>query len=314
MSNLLAKPKMHDIQVIRHTKKTQQYSSKMQYAFTLWTNTNMSTPMASSCYYHPNLLGVLGSLSFLYTSILQTASILPFCKSIKKENILLIQDTFDVTKTKRPLAIVTGSNTGVGYETAYALVEKGYDVILACRSRSKGEEAAERINESSNMKGKAMFLYPLDLSDLESVQSFARSFLNDEVSETGLNILVNNAGINTTGKSMQGYDLCFQTNFVGHYLLTLLLLPKLQMAENYHYNGKKENGRVANLSSVMHHYQLSKGKDMTLESWWKRCIVPDMSSNTYSESKLAMIFFTIELNKRFGSMGVHSIAANPGAV
>lgn len=178
-----------------------------------------------------------------------------------------------------------------------------------------------KINSSCNSstKGTAIFLYPLDLSDLESVQSFVKSYVNDNnFSGRGLNILVNNAGINTTGKSVQGHDMCFQTNFVGHYLLTILLLPKLKIAENFHYNSdKKESGRIVNLSSVMHHYQItpvSKDNDITKECWWERCITPDVSPNTYSESKLAMILLTIELNKRFGMAGIRSISVNPGAV
>merc|ERR1711862_576892 len=117
----------------------------------------------------------------------------------------------DGNSSNRPVAIVTGSNTGIGFETASSLVEKGYDVILACRSRSKGEEAADKINDRfKHIKisnddnkvevGKAIFFYPLDLSDLESVKSFVKMFINDPIfSYKGLNILVNNAGINTTG-------------------------------------------------------------------------------------------------------------------
>eukprot|EP01083_Nonionella_stella_P087395 243141_1 len=89
------------------------------------------------------------------------------------------------------LAIVTGSNTGIGLETATSLVEQGYEVILACRSRDKGQKAVNQINENnananavkensesptSIHGGKAIFLHPLDLSSLESVKSFSKAF------------------------------------------------------------------------------------------------------------------------------------------
>ncbi len=134
-------------------------------------------------------------------------------------------------------------------------MEVGYDVILACRSRDKGEMAVKEINErhaNNKMKGKAIFSLPLDLSSLKSVRSFTENFTS---SYDHLNILVNNAGINFTGKSVDGMDLCFQTNFVGHYLLTRLLIPHLLKAKNkfssndggIHGNGV-EAGRVVNLS------------------------------------------------------------------
>ena len=184
---------------------------------------------------------------------------LPF-NIIDKINITnrLPNDRLIAMKEGHSVAIVTGSNTGIGYETALELVNQGYTVILACRSRDKGQAAADQINDSisaANVNqdggikpstGKALFLHPLDLSSLQSVKSFAEAF---ESKYSHLNILINNAGINTTGKSVDGMDLCFQTNFVGHYLLTRLLLSKLLKAKNLFGSGDVvESGRVVNLS------------------------------------------------------------------
>ena len=77
------------------------------------------------------------------------------------------------------------------------------------------------------------------------MKSFSKAF---QEKYSHLNILVNNAGINSTGKSMDGMDLCFQTNFVGHYLLTRLMLPYLLLAKNYGSGDRVEAGRVVNLS------------------------------------------------------------------
>ena len=227
------------------------------------------------------------------------------------------------------VAIVTGSNTGIGYETATSLAEQGYTVILACRSKEKGVTAADAINhkiratiKAGEPEGKAEFLSPLDLSSLQSVRSFAKDFRK---TYTHLNILVNNAGINSTGKSIDGMDLCFQTNFVGHYLLTRLLINPLLKAKNLYQSGDDvEAGRVVNLSSVTHHFsgcnELRNKEQYTNRSkkhdyaWWKAASIPDASNNTYKESKLAALVFTRALNERFGAEGLRAVAVNPGSV
>jgi len=256
-----------------------------------------------------------------------------------------------VDKNQRNVAIVTGSNTGIGKETALSLVERGYDAILACRSREKGEQAAQEINlkvqqgksitssvltrTQSSRFGSAMFIHPLDLSSFESVRSFVKSF---QGKYSVLNILVNNAGINSTGKSNNGMDLCFQTNFVSHFLLTSLLIPNLLKARNVYRFQKRndailtsetdkfEAGRIVNVSSVTHHFSPVDHKNGTNdqtragnsgmhdEFWWKECMKPGVSNNTYKESKLAAIVFTYELNKRLAQHGIKAISVNPGAV
>jgi len=206
--------------------------------------------------------------------------------------------------------------------------------LHACRSRDKGEKAAKLINSKtpssslpgSTQLGKAVFLHPLDLSSLESVKSFANVFTSKY---EHLNILVNNAGINSGGKSIDNLDLCFQTNFVGHYLLTRLLLPHLLKAKNTFQSkigGIADNGieagRVVNLSSVTHHFagasEERKGDSVPSgthdEYWWRGCVLPSVSENTYKESKMAALLLTQELNNRYGSEGLRAVSANPGSV
>ena len=240
------------------------------------------------------------------------------------------------------VAIVTGSNTGVGLETASGLAERGYHVILACRSREKGKNAADKINahiESMKSKedgtqpehfvegGNALFLHPLDLSSFASVRSFCKVFCNKY---NTLNILVNNAGINSQGDITEdGLEICFQSNFVGHFLLTKLLLRHLLKARNSYQigsNRKEEAGRVVNLSSVTHHFApanertlaYSIDKDLPLNNgihdqhFWLGCATPSASNGTYRESKLASILFSMELNKRYPS--IRSVSVNPGSV
>jgi len=246
------------------------------------------------------------------------------------------------------IAIVTGSNTGVGFETAAGLAERGYHVILACRSRVKGEAAADRINRRlESLKdnkgnqlgsrhfvrgGSAFFFHPLDLASFASVRSFCGLFSEKY---NYLNVLVNNAGISSQGDVTEdGLEICFQSNFVGHFLLTKLLMKHLLKAKNRYQPGtcnEEEAGRIVNLSSVTHHFAPANERKLSTtdsagsknpplnsgihdQDFWLGSASPGLSSSTYRESKLAAILFSMELNKRYGGRGIRSIAANPGSV
>lgn len=207
------------------------------------------------------------------------------------------------------VAVVTGSNTGIGYETARTLVvDYGWQVILGCRSKHKAIEAMNNINAdrdlTKQLQGEALVLeQPLDLSRFGSVQLFAKElrdrFLN-------LDVLVNNAGRNTSGKSGR-LDLLFQSNFLGHFLLTQELFTSLQ-------EGK--GGHVINLSSAMHHFSGTRPMD---ETYWKSMALysEDRPPETYAASKTAAIFFTHEINRRHyrenDNSSIRSTAVNPGA-
>jgi NAD(P)-dependent dehydrogenase (short-subunit alcohol dehydrogenase family) len=201
----------------------------------------------------------------------------------------------------KKVAIVTGSNTGIGLETARALADSGWDVILACRSHDKALEAAAEINGGP---GKALVVATLDLSSISSIKEFAKT-VREKYSK--VNVLINNAGRNTSGPSEHGLDgkeqldLCFSTNFLGHFVLVHQLLDVL------------EGGRIINVSSVMHHFCINLEET---EDYWKRVATygkePD---NTYAASKLAALLFSLELNQRYrSSRNIRSLTVNPGAV
>jgi NAD(P)-dependent dehydrogenase (short-subunit alcohol dehydrogenase family) len=210
------------------------------------------------------------------------------------------------------VAVVTGSNTGVGYETAKSLVlDHGYKVIIACRSSEKGIQACQSINACRNDKpnGLAVFVAPLDLANFDSVRSFGQA-IHKNYSQ--IDVLVNNAGCNSAGiapKPDGSLDLVFQTNFLGHFLLSNLLLSKCH--------------RIVNLASVMHHFPVYSNKvsygDVDSADFWRdkaietSAIPEGTKRKTYAPSKLAAILFTSELQRRYGN-SLQSIAVNPGAV
>jgi len=288
----------------------------------------MDIPQSSTPYYSGTAGNVMMGFSTIYTTIAHVLSsvILRAIPFLIHPSPLNPSESFSLhmsPSSNKHVAIVTGSNTGIGYQTSLSLVEKGYDVILACRSRSKAETAAKSINQKVRMNeksGKAIFLHPLDLTSFHSVQSFSEAFSNQYSS---LNILVNNAGLNASGNgvSENNLDVVFQANSIGHFLLTKLLLPRLLAAKNIIIDEKEETtveaGRIVNLSSTMHHFCVpayETQRKLYEEKFWEDCSKPHFSTNTYTESKLAAILFSMELNKRFGSKGIRSISVNPGAV
>lgn len=209
-------------------------------------------------------------------------------------------------------AVVTGSNTGIGFETALLLVRRGCTVVLACRSRSKGMAAAEQINTKIRLEaggphvGEARFM-ELDLNAMDSVRSFVQEYLR---TQEPLHILVNNAGLNTFGEQVvtsDGLEAHFQVNYLSHFLLTKLCLPLLRKSGNV-----EEPARIINLSSVMHWAGKTDFENMTHK----------IRSDSYSSSKLAMNIFGQELQRReqelasstSSSPTVAVLVVNPGAV
>lgn len=277
-------------------------------------------------YFTSAAFALISPLAVLYTSVthmLQVANTWKVGKQITgKQFELPPRHAHD--SARLPLAIITGSNTGIGFELALNFVISGYNVILACRSRDKGDAAANDINaraqrvSSRQSLGKAVFVTPCDLSSFQSIHSFVDEVRRSHLYNGCLNVLVNNAGINFNGVSGDGLDLCFQSNFVGHYLLTRLLLPDLKKARNYSTHPDLfEAGRIVNLSSVMHHF--ASPLPLSKEGWKNQCIeiprhVKPEKRFTYSHSKVAAILFTIQLNKLYADSNIRAISVNPGAV
>jgi NAD(P)-dependent dehydrogenase (short-subunit alcohol dehydrogenase family) len=194
-------------------------------------------------------------------------------------------------------AIVTGANSGLGFETALALSALGAEVLLAVRNTAAGDDAANLIRAQQPQA--ELTVASLDLADLASVESFVAS-----QAQNPLDILVNNAGIMAPpfSLSVDGIEAQMATNHVGHFALTAGLLPSLA-------NGN--GGRVVSLSSVAHR----RGKfetgsveelrgDTAVYSAWNR----------YGATKLACLMFALELNRRLIQAGlpVVSVAAHPG--
>lgn len=194
------------------------------------------------------------------------------------------------------LAIVTGSSTGIGAETARALAAAGARVVLAARNRERTEEVAASIRES--VPGAEVEVGVLDLTSLDSVRAFASWYLAEHAE---LHLLVNNAGVMYTpfGHTTEGFELQFGTNHLGHFLLTCLLAPALLAGAP---------SRVVNLSSGGH-----VGSDIVWDD-------PNFERRdydkfaAYGQSKTANILFSVELDRRLGGRGVHAYAVHPGMI
>jgi NAD(P)-dependent dehydrogenase (short-subunit alcohol dehydrogenase family) len=194
------------------------------------------------------------------------------------------------------VAIVTGANSGIGYEMARALVGKDATVILACRNKEKGEMAVQQIShESPKAKTK---LIQLDLADQASVHRFSDAFASQY---DHLNILINNAGIMWTpfGKTPDGFESQFGTNHLGHFALTGLLLDAII---------RTPQARVVTLSSWGERFSKIDFDNLNAEKGYD-------SEQAYGQSKLANLLFTYELQRRFKKAGIDAIAAaaHPGA-
>jgi NAD(P)-dependent dehydrogenase (short-subunit alcohol dehydrogenase family) len=125
--------------------------------------------------------------------------------------------------------IITGANTGIGFETALALYEAGAHVVLACRNLKKAEDTLVKL-QTPDGKG-TLETGILNLSDLSSVKSFAETFLQNNKQ---LHVLINNAGVAMppASKTTEGYELQFGVNFLGHFALTGRLYPLLKATQN----------------------------------------------------------------------------------
>ena len=148
------------------------------------------------------------------------------------------------------VAIVTGSNTGIGYVTARELARKGAKVIVAARNAEKGHKAVSKIqSEIGDVPGAGLIEFmKLDLSSLAEVKSFATDF---EQMGVGLDILVLNAGVMAPdfGKTVDGFETQIGTNHFGHFLLVNLLIPII----------KSSKARVVHVSSVAHRFTYAEG-------------------------------------------------------
>lgn len=195
--------------------------------------------------------------------------------------------------------IITGGNTGIGKETAKELASRNARVILACRNLEKAKRAAQEIFEETQ---RPVVVKHLDLASFKSVREFASDITQ---TEERLDVLINNAGMihdsNTVALTEDGYEICFQSNYLSHCLLTFLLLDLLK---------KSSPSRIINVSSVLHHLGSMdnfEGKVRGSDSWKYPLLV-------YSNTKLATVAFTRELAMRLVRHGVTVNSLHPGTV
>ena len=193
------------------------------------------------------------------------------------------------------VAIVTGGNSGIGFETARVLAEKGATVVMACRNLEKASPKAEEIR--STHPGANVEVMQLDLSDLDSVRQFAEAF---RAKHSRLDLLINNAGIMVPpyGKTAQGFETQFGVNHLGHFALTGSLLDLLT---------NTPGSRVVTVSSLAHYMGRIDFSDLNWENGYK-------PQAAYGQSKLANLLFTYELQRRLAASGKETlaVAAHPG--
>ncbi len=202
----------------------------------------------------------------------------------------------DIPDLTGKVAVVTGANSGLGYETTMALARHGADVILACRDEKRGADALARVRTEA--PGASAGLSLLDLADLTSVRKFAEGF---GAERDHLDILVNNAGVMALAErrtTADGFEMQFGTNHLGHYALTGLLLPQLQA---------RPGARVVSVTSFGHKVGRMNFDDLNWERSYRKWLA-------YGRSKLANILFTFELDRRAraGGSSIVAAVAHPG--
>lgn len=192
-------------------------------------------------------------------------------------------------------AVITGANSGLGYETALGLAKKDVEVILACRNIQKAEEAKSKIlNEYPKAQIKIM---KVDVSRLREVRDFANQF---QKKYEKLDLLINNAGIMMSPYKVteDGFENQLATNYIGHFVLTGLLLPLL---------ADTPGSRVVTLSSLSYKWAEIQFDDLHAKKSYSR-------RKAYGQSKRACLIFAYELHRRLSAAGynVLSVAAHPG--
>jgi len=221
---------------------------------------------------------------------------------LRSDRTNLVADTMtdwtiaDIPPQGGKLAVVTGATGGLGYQTAIRLAQAGAEVVLTGRNEAKGREAVSKIrNQFPDAK---ISFDVLDLASLASVADFARRFAT---THSSLDLLINNAGVMalpTRQTTADGFEMQFGTNYLGHYALTARLLALLRRAHQ---------PRVVSLSSIAHRTGFIQFSDLQGERFyspWK----------AYNQSKLAMLMFALELQRRSDAAGWNliSTASHPG--
>ncbi|MCP2167038.1 SDR family NAD(P)-dependent oxidoreductase [Goodfellowiella coeruleoviolacea] len=201
----------------------------------------------------------------------------------------------DMPDQRGRLAVVTGANTGLGFETAKALAARGATVVLAVRDVDRGKQAATRI--AAAVPGADLAVQRLDLASLDSVRAAAAEL---RAAHPRIDLLINNAGVMDTPKqtTRDGFELQFGVDHLGHFALTGLLLDHLLPVPD---------SRVVTVSSLRHRGRARINfADLQWERSYRRLAA-------YGQAKLANLMFTYELQRRLASTGTTvALAAHPG--
>lgn len=199
-------------------------------------------------------------------------------------------------KTEKKTVLITGGNSGIGRVTAIKLAMAGFSIILAGRSEKKNKIVVQEINTLVGSNVCEWLL--IDLASLSSVKNCANLFLN---SKRHLNILINNAGVaGTAGTTSEGFELSFGVNYLGHFLLTNLLLDRLK---------NTKNSRIITVSSRAHKHAKFIDWDLVTKK-----TVSFTGIREYAVSKLANILFNRELFRKLNGSNVSSYCLHPGVV
>ncbi len=177
----------------------------------------------------------------------------------------------------KKIMIVTGANSGIGKITAIELAKNGDKVIMVCRNKKRGEKALLEVKQESGNED--VYLMICDLSSIQSIKDFSTEF---KKRFNQLDILVHNAGVMMRQRkiTVDGFEMHFQVNYLGPFLLTQLLLDIIN-----------PNGRIITVSSMAHRVGRIHFEDINLEKKFSMI-------RAYSQSKLALILFTYELARR----------------
>ncbi len=203
----------------------------------------------------------------------------------------------EVPIQKRKIAIVTGANAGLGYETTLELVKEDIKVVMACRDPEKAKRAKNEIIKL--VPNARIEIIKIDLSQLDSVREFAKNFLTKYNS---LDLLINNAGVMMPAyeRTQDGFELQMAANYFGHFLLTGLLINIIT---------NTKNSRIISLSSIAHKNASINFDDLQSEQKYSKF-------GAYGQSKLACLIFSKELQRRLEAnqkINSISVAVHPGA-
>ena len=190
-------------------------------------------------------------------------------------------------------ALITGSNSGLGYWTAKALAEKNCHVILACRTLEKSNTTKNKLQKL--IPHAQLSTIEIELADFNNVSNKCEQISNEYEK---LDLLINNAGIMHPPKTLnsQGYEIQFAVNHLSHMLLTLKLIPLLE---------KIKNSRIVTITSLAQFFGKVGWKNLKAEDYYNK-------QESYATSKLANIMFALELSQKLKEKNILSLAAHPG--